>query len=59
LLSRFTNEIKILNAAGLYDINIHSENVLIPLINLAYGLDVVNANFTEEKNFSAADLIDN
>lgn len=59
LLGRFTNEVKILNAAGLYDINIHAENVLVPLINEVYNLNVVNANFTEEKNVAAVDLVDN
>ncbi|QHS55222.1 SMEK domain-containing protein [Mucilaginibacter sp. 14171R-50] len=59
LLGRFTTEVGLLNAANLYDINIHAENVLIPLIKLAYGLDMVNANYTKGKNFSAVDLIDN
>lgn len=58
LLGRFSNEVKILNSGGLYDINIHAENVLVPLINEVYNLEVVNANSTEEKNFSAVDLID-
>lgn len=59
LLSRFSNEVKMLNSASLYDINIHSENILIPLLNEAFDLELVNANFDEEKNFSAVDLIDN
>jgi hypothetical protein len=59
LLSRFSNEVKMLNSASLYDINIHSENILIPLINEAFDLNLINANFDEEKNYSAVDLIDN
>jgi hypothetical protein len=58
LLVRFTGEVKMLNAAGFYDINIHAENILVPLLNEALGLDLVNANFQEEKNFSAVDLVD-
>ena len=59
LLGRFTNEVTILNKAGLYDINIHAETVLIPLLKLTHGLELANANFTEKGNFSAVDLIDN
>ena len=58
LLSRFTNEVKFLNAANLYDINIHAENILIPLLNEIFNLDLINANFSQEKNFAAVDLID-
>ena len=57
-LVRFAGEVKILNAASLYDVNIHAENILIPLLNEAYDLKLVNANFEEEKNFSAVDLVD-
>lgn len=58
LLARFSNEVKILNSSGLYDINIHAENVLVPLINEIYGLNVSNANYAEEKNVAAIDLVD-
>lgn len=58
LLARFKAEVYFLNQANLYDINIHAENVLIPLLNEVYQLNLVNANYTEEKNFSAIDLID-
>jgi len=33
--SRFIEEVKQYNTVGLYDINIHSENFLIPVLNLA------------------------
>jgi hypothetical protein len=58
LLVRFSGEVKILNAASLYDVNIHAENILIPLLNEVHDVKLVNANFEEEKNFSAVDLID-
>lgn len=58
LLVRFVGEVKILNTANLYDVNIHAENILIPLLNEVYDVKLVNANLEEEKNFSAVDLID-
>ncbi|PRY13780.1 hypothetical protein CLV24_105150 [Pontibacter ummariensis] len=57
LLSRFRTETENLNSLNLYDINIHAENVIIPILNKVYGLNLVNANL-EEKNYSAIDLID-
>ena len=57
LLSRFRAEVEGYNSVNLYDINIHAENVLIPILNKIYGLSLVNANY-EEKNASAIDLID-
>ena len=35
-LSRFKSEVEILNKVSLYDINLHSENVLIPFLNTLY-----------------------
>lgn len=57
LMARFRTEVETLNSINLYDINIHAENILIPLLNNIYGLNLVNANF-EDKNTSAIDLID-
>lgn len=57
LMARFRTEVETLNSINLYDINIHTENILIPLLNNVYGLNLVNANF-EDKNTSAIDLID-
>lgn len=57
LLARFGAEVKALNKESLYDINIHAENVLVPIINKVYELNVVNAN-KKEKNAAAIDLID-
>ena len=57
LLSRFRAEIENLNSLNLYDINIHAENVIIPILNKVYNFNFLNANL-EEKNYSAIDLID-
>jgi hypothetical protein len=56
-LSRFSAEVDIVNAHGEYDINIHSENVLIPLLNELFGYKLINAN-TIKNNFPAVDLVD-
>lgn len=58
LLSRFQEEVKIDNANSEYSINIHAENVLIPLLNKAYGLNLINANTVYKKNYPAIDLLD-
>ena len=57
LLSRFNAEVENLGGQNLYDINIHAENVLVPLLNEVYGLSLVNANL-KDKNTAAVDLID-
>jgi hypothetical protein len=57
LIARFRAEVETLNSQNLYDINIHAENVIIPILNYVYGLSLKNANL-EEKNYSAIDLID-
>jgi hypothetical protein len=57
LMSRFRTEVETCASMNLYDINIHEENVIIPILNKIYGLNLVNANY-EEKNASAIDLID-
>lgn len=56
-LSRFKSEVEILNSSSLYDINLHSENVLIPLLNELFQLNLENANKTK-KNYPGIDLID-
>lgn len=58
LLARFVAEVKVLNAGNLYDINIHSENVVIPLLNEVLGLHLQNINSIERKNYPAIDLAD-
>jgi hypothetical protein len=56
-LARFRTEVELLTKQNLYDINIHSENVLIPLLNSIFGLEFVNAN-SFKKNYPGIDLID-
>lgn len=56
-LSRFRSEVEILNSSSLYDINLHSENILIPLLNELFQLNLENANKTK-KNYPGIDLID-
>ena len=56
-LSLFTLEVEKFNTVNLYDVNIHAENVAVPLLNAVYGLELVNANLIE-KNFPAVDLVD-
>ena len=57
LFARFRAEVENLNSLNLYDINIHAENVIIPILNIVYGLNLVNIN-NEVKNSSAIDLVD-
>ncbi len=57
-LSRFEVQVKISSANNEYDINIHSENVIIPILNLVFGIKLINANYVESKNAEAIDLID-
>ncbi len=56
--SRFTEEVKSYNAQGLYDINIHAENFLIPILNKVLDLDLENLNITSHKNYPSIDLAD-
>lgn len=57
-LARFTVEVKQLNAASQYDINVHAENVLIPLLREVFEFGgLQNAN-VQTKNAPAIDLID-
>lgn len=55
--SRFLEEVAAFNALDNYDINIHSENFFIPILNKAFDLDLVNLN-NVKKNFPALDLAD-
>lgn len=57
LLSRFKFQVAILNASSLFDINVISENFLIPILNVTFNLNLKNAN-SIKKNFPAIDLID-
>lgn len=57
-LSRFESQVKISTANNEYDIGIHSENVIIPILNIIFDTNLVNTNYSEEKNSEAIDLID-
>lgn len=56
-LAQLSNEVKILNAINLYDINIVGEDFYAGLLNLVYGYELKNAN-SIQKNAKAIDLID-
>jgi hypothetical protein len=58
LLARFVAEVKIFTDSNLYDVNIHAENVLIPMLNEIFGLRFENMNATQKKNYPAIDLAD-
>lgn len=54
--ARFVLEVQGFNAANKYDINIHSENFLIPILNEIFNLNLENLN--QSKKFPAIDLGD-
>ncbi|WP_266204147.1 SMEK domain-containing protein [Pontibacter kalidii] len=56
-LARFKAEIEIATANSEYNLHLHSENVLIPLLNEVFDVNLLNGNY-EEKNLSAVDLVD-
>lgn len=56
-LSLLSEEVKTLNAANLYDINIIAEDFFPQLLNLIYGYELKNINIID-KNAPAIDLFD-
>lgn len=56
--AKFVLEVEGFNASSFYDINIHAEGFLIPVLNEVFGLRLENLNTTQKKNFSAIDLAD-
>ena len=56
-LARFSSEVEISNQNSHYDINIHSEYLLVSLLNLVFNYRLVNANQIK-KNYPAVDLVD-
>ncbi|MBL0047508.1 MAG: SMEK domain-containing protein [Bacteroidetes bacterium] len=56
--ARFVLEVEGFNAVNMYDINIHAESFLIPVLNETFGLNLENLNSTQKKNFPAIDLAD-
>ena len=58
LLSRFSEQVKILNINGEFSINIHAENILIKLFNTLYNCNLKNVNYEENKVYPSIDLRD-
>ena len=56
--TRFVEEVNSFNSLNQYDINIHAESFLIPLLNEVFGLSLENVNSTLKKSFPAIDLAD-
>ncbi|WP_417237284.1 SMEK domain-containing protein [Bizionia paragorgiae] len=56
--SRFVEEVKGYNSINKYDINIHAENALIPILNVVFNLNLKNLNSTRNSNYPAIDLAD-
>lgn len=56
--ARFVVEVEGFNASALYDINIHAEGFLIPVLNEVFGLRLENLNVTQKRNYPAIDLAD-
>lgn len=57
-LSRFSEQVKILNGNGEFSINAHAENVLIEILNIIYDCSFENVNYVEGKNYDSIDLRD-
>ena len=58
LLSRFREQVKILNSNGEFSINIHAENILIAVLNKIYECNLENVNYVEGKTYPSIDLRD-
>ncbi len=56
--ARFVEEVASFNALGLYDINIHSENFYLPVLNQIFDLNLENLNKSVRKNYPSIDLAD-
>jgi hypothetical protein len=56
--TRFVCEIENYNKLGKYDINLHAEHFLVPVLNLVFDLKLENLNSTKKNNFPAVDLAD-
>ncbi|WP_330444133.1 SMEK domain-containing protein [Flavobacterium sp. C4GT6] len=59
LLSRFKIEVSLLNSNALLDINIISEDILIPIFNIIFNCNLQNAKYSkDDSNFPSLDLLD-
>lgn len=57
-LSLLAYQVKSSTALGQSDINKVAETLLIPVLDIAFGCELRNLNFTEHKNYPAVDLGD-
>ena len=58
LLSRFQEQVTILNSNSEFSINTHAENILIKVLNEVYNCNLKNVNYEEGKNYPSIDLRD-
>ena len=58
LLSRFSEQVKILNTNGEFSINIHAENILTKILNIIYDCNLKNVNYEVRKTYPSIDLRD-
>jgi hypothetical protein len=56
--AKYVLEVEGYNEANQYDINIQSENFLIPVLNEIFNLNLVNVNFSIRDDYPAIDLAD-
>lgn len=56
-LATFQLQVKISSKNNLYDINVHSETVMIPILNILFGTNLSNEN-DKVKNADSIDLLD-
>ncbi len=56
LLGRFVNEVKVSNAAGLFDINTIAEDFLIPVLKIIFDCPDLRNQNRIQMNFPAVDL---
>ncbi|HRH49158.1 MAG TPA: SMEK domain-containing protein [Panacibacter sp.] len=56
-LSRFSEQVEILNSNGEFSINTHAENLMVDLLNIVYDLNLKNVN-VQTNYFPAIDLLD-
>ncbi|WP_046756489.1 SMEK domain-containing protein [Kordia jejudonensis] len=56
--SRFVGEVEAYNKLGKYDINLHAEHFLLPVLNTLFDLELENLNSSKKNNFPAIDLAD-
>lgn len=57
-MSRFTEQVKILNSNGEFSINLHAENILINVLNVIFDCNLKNVNYEENKRYPSIDLRD-